>query len=506
MNGLLSTTASRAWMGVVVIGVVVVAVVLGLQLVPRLTAGQQVIDAAKPALTDAAVAGEVGGATLLSQVVDVADPLMTRKGHSREELGRLVSIIKNKTGVSAERARALLRREAPRTEALLRAVPLSGIAAERGRLTSYLSTTLNIASEDLQDELARSFPRIYQTLSELVAVTRGWYDVPGTEGMTGSHDKPVKTMSDVRDYIRDDVVGTAAGEKDRFHALAGSGGVGYIPWLLLAIGAGLAVFGLVHARWSASHASGRFAWATVAAVGVLVLIVVAALQYFPRFLGADTTIAKLEPAFAKQRVIGLRAGTDFVVQSVRFADPIMTPAGGAAAEVPKLVTFVSGRAGVSEVEVRRRLRGAAPRTMALFEAIPLSAVAEEVPHLVGVLSRKLHVGGDVLVRLLRKRTPGLAQAVLSIGPATAGWNAIQGTEGLTRFELGTPVRSAPEFADYLDGDVVPIFETEREHFDTLASTWPPVDAFPGIALGIGALLAIYATAMLFFAAGPATRY
>jgi hypothetical protein len=506
MKGLLSTTASRAWMGVVVLGVAVVAVVLALQLIPRLTAGQQVIDAAKPALTDAAVAGEVGGAQLLSQVVDLADPLMTRKGRSHEELGRLVTLIKNKTGVSAPRARALLRREAPHTEALLRAVPFSRIAAERRRLTSYLSTTLNVAPEDLQDELARSFPRIYQTLSELGGVTTGWYDVPGAESLKRFDGTPARSMPGVRDYIRDDVVGTVAAEKDRFQALAGSGGVGYIPWLLLVLGAGLALFGLVHARWSATHASGRVAWGAVAAAGVLVLILVGALQYFPRLDGADTTIAKLAPAFDEQRVAGLRAGTDFVVQAVRFADPIMTPEGGAADEVPKLVTYISGHAGLSEAEVRRRLRGAAPRTMALFEAIPLSSVAAEVPHLVAILSRKLHVGGDRLVRILRKRTPGLAQAVLSVGPATAGWNQIPHTERLTRFELGAPVRSAPELADYLDADVVPIFETQRGHFDTLASTWPPVNAFPGLALAIGALLLIYGVAMLFLATGSAARY
>jgi hypothetical protein len=506
MKGLLSTTASRAWMGVVVVGVVVVALVLGLQLIPRLSAGQELIDTAKPAMTDAAVKGEVGGTQLISQYVDLADPLMTRKGRSREELGRLVTMIKRKTGVSAERARAVLRRAAPHTEALLRAVPFSGIADERRRLTSYLSRRLNVAPEDLQDELARSFPRIYQMLSELPSVTSGWYDVPGVEGLTRFDGKRVKTMPELRDYLRDDLVAAVDQEHDHFDALAGSGGIGYIPWLLLVVGAGLAAFGLLHARWSASHPSGRVAWGAVAAVGVLVMILVGALQYFPRLAGADTTIAKLEPAFDEQRVLGLRAGTDLVVQATRFGDPIMTPSGGAADEVPKLVTFISGRAGLSEAAVRRELKGAAPRTMALFEAIPLSAVAEEVPHLVAILSRKLQVGGDRLVKTLRKRTPGLAQSILAVGPATFGWNAIPGSEGLTRFDLGTPVRTAPEFAEYLDLDVVPVFEARREDFDKLAGTWPSVTVLPGIVLGVGVLLAIYATAMLFLATGRPQRY
>ena len=499
MRGLLSTTASRAWMGVVVAGVIVVALVLGLQLIPRLSAGQKVLDAAQPAMSDGAVAGEVAGTELLSQVVDLVDPLMTRKGQSREELGRLVTMIKRESGVSAERARAVLRREAPHTEALLRAVPFSGMADERRRLTSYLAATLNVTGEVLEDELARSFPRIYQMLSELPSVTSGWYDVPGTETLTRFDGKKVASMPEVRDYLRDDLVASVESERDRFQALAGSGGIGYIPWLLLVLGAGLALFGLLHARWSASHPSGRIAWGAVAVAGVLVVIVVGALQYFPRFSGADTTIEAFEPAFDEQRVSGLRAGADFVVQTVRFADPIMTTSGRAADELPKLVTFISGRAGMSDSAVRQGLRRAAPRTMALFEAMPLSEVATEVPHLVAVLSRKLGVGGDALVRRLRKRTPGLAQALLAVGPATIGWDSIAGTKDLTRFELGTPVRSAPEFANYVDLDVVGLFEAQRAHFDALADPWPPVSIFAGIALGIGALLAIYGTAMLFLA-------
>lgn len=506
MKGLLSTRASRAWMGVVAVGVVVVALVVALQLIPRMNAGQEVIDAAKPATSDAAVEGLVGGTSVLSQYVDLADPLMTRKGKSNRELRRLVTMIKRKTGVSAERARALLRREAPHTEALLRAAPFSGVAAERSRLTRYLAKTLNVTPEELQDELARSFPRIYQTLSELPDVTSGWYDVPGAETLTRFDGKQVKTMPQVRSYLRDDVVGTVDEQQNRLQSLGGSGGVGSIPLLLLVLGIGLIVFGLVHARWSAGHPSGRIAWGAVVAVGVLVMLVVGGLQLFPRLTGADTAITELEPAFDAERVVGLRAGTDSIMQAVRFGDPIMTPAGGAAAEVPKLVTFVSGRAGLSEDAVRRQLRETAPRTMALFAAIPLSAVAEEEPHLVAVLSRKLGISGDRLVRRLRRRTPGLAQALLAAGPATIGWTNIPGGEGLASFELGAPVRTAPEFASYLDRDVVPIFEAQGDNVRTLSGTWPPLSVIPAIVLAIGAFLAIYGIAMLFLATKPAQRH
>lgn len=504
MRGLLSTTASRAWLGVAVVGVAVAAAVVALQLAPRLGAGQEVVDAAQPLMTDEAVAGAVGGTALVSQLVDLADPLMTSRGRSRAELGRLVTMLKRRTGVSAERARAILRREAPHLEALLRAAPLSGVAAERSRLTSYLSTTLNTSPEALEGELARGFPRIYQLLSELTGVVSGWYDVPGVDGLTRFDGTRVRSMPEVREYLRDDLMGAVSRERERFQALAGSGGIGYVGWLLLVVGIGLAAFGFVHAHWSATHPSGRFAWGTVVAVGVVLMLVVGALQYFPRLTGAATTIERFEPAFAEQRVAGLRAGTDFVVQTVRFADPLMTSS-GVAAEVPGLVTFISGRAGLSERAVRGQLRRAVPRTMALFEAVPLNEAGAEVPQLLAVLARKLRLGGDGVVRSLRRRTPGLARAISAAGPATLGWNAIPGTEGLTRLGLGTPVRTAPRFAAYLDVDVVPVFEAQRESFDTLAGGWPPVAALPAAVLGLGALLAIYAAAMLFLAAPPARR-
>ena len=132
-------------------------------------------------------------------------------------------------------------------------------------------------------------------------------------------------------------------ERERFGALAGSGGIGYIPILLLVIGLALIAFGLVHARWSRDHPSGRVAWGAVAVVGIAIIAIVGALQYFPRLSGAKTMIAAFEPAFERERVAGLRSGSDYLVRAVRFGDPIATRQGGAAAEVPRLVTFVSGR-------------------------------------------------------------------------------------------------------------------------------------------------------------------
>jgi hypothetical protein len=496
MKGLLSTAASRAWLGVAAVGVVMLALVLGMRLLPRLSAGQEVVDAAKPAMTDRAVAGEVAGATLLSRYVDLAGPLVTAKGGAARELPSLVRTIRRRTGMSSRRARALLRREAPHTDALLRALPFSGVARERGRLTQMLSSTLNITPDDLQDQLARSFPRLYQTLSELPSVTGGWRDVPGIEGLTRFDGTAVETVPELRDYLRDDVIGTLAEEKDHFQALAGSGGIGYIPYLLLIVGIVAIAFGLSQARRAASHPPGRVAWGLVVALGVLIVATVGALHYSSRLDGADTLTRRLEPAFDAQRVAGDRAGIDLLVQVVQFGDPIATATGAAADEVPKLVAYVSSQAGLSQRQVRHRLRRAAPRTTALLDAIPLSAVAKEVPHLLAVLSRRMRIGHDRLVRTLRRRAPGLTRSLLAVGPLTTGWNAIPGTEGLESFDASTPVRSSPDFVDYLDKDVVPVFETQQQHFRTLADASPRLGVLPEALLAMGVLVALYGAAMV----------
>jgi hypothetical protein len=79
MKGLMSTAAARAWLGVALIGFVVVVLVLVLSLIPRLSSGQEVIDSAAPAFTDERVAGTRAGVNLLSQYVDLADPLLTAR-------------------------------------------------------------------------------------------------------------------------------------------------------------------------------------------------------------------------------------------------------------------------------------------------------------------------------------------------------------------------------------------------------------------------------------------
>jgi hypothetical protein len=496
MKALLSARAARAWIGVALVGLVVIVLVLVLGLVPRLGAGQDVLDAAKPALVPERVAGDRAGIDFISKYVDLADPLMTVRGGGSDEVATLVRIVKKRTKLRARELADVLHREAPHTEALLRALPLSAAAREIPGLTSYLATTLNLPEEDLAAEVERTFPRLSQTLTALPGVTNGWNDIPGAEGLTRfDGTTPVRTVPDLRTYLSGDLVATVQRDRADVQDVASTGGVGYIPWLLLVVGAGLLAYGGLQAWRAATAPPGRRAWSGVVGAGVVILGLVVVLSYFPRLDAADRVVSDLKPAFMEQRVLGDRAGVDMVHQTVLFGDPIVTRRGGGAAEVPQLVAFVSGKTNRSRDRIRAELRRRVPRLSALLQAVPLSAVADEVPHLVRFLAKRLRMGSDELLALLRKRTPHLAQAILAVRPVTLGWNSIPGTAQLTDFDGTTAVRTMPALDQYLGTEVIPVLETQRENFRDLADPWPPLNDLPPLLVLVGALLVLYGLVM-----------
>jgi hypothetical protein len=497
MKGLMSTAASRAWLGVAFVGLVLVVLVLALSLFPRLGAGQRVIDAAKPAFTDQRVAGTQAGVELISQYVDFADPIMTARGGAGRDVRSLIGLLRRRLGLSSAQVRKILHREAPHTEALTRALPLDAVAREIPRLMSYLATTMAMTEEELAATLEQSFPHIAQTLTALPNVTDGWRDVPGIEGLTRlSGSKPVRTVPGLRKYYRDDVVPLIVEHKKDFQRLAGSGGVGYIPYLLALAGLALFAYGLLQARHAEVTAPGRRSWGIVVGVGAVIVLLVVAAQYFPRLGGGQKLISDLQPVFAKERVNGASIGIDTVHEAIAMGDPIVTRRGGAAGEAPQLYRLVADRTGREPGDVHAMLKRRAPHTVALLDALPLTKVADEASHLLAYLARALHRPGDRLVALLRKRTPALAQVLLTAPTVAAGWNAIPHSAGMRRFDGFTLVRTLPEFDDYLRQDLVPLLVDERADFDTLAGTWPPIDTFAPLLLGAGLLVMLYGGAMM----------
>lgn len=489
MKGLLSNAASKAWVGVALIGAVVVLVVLALQLIPRLGGGQDLIDAASPALSDRQAVGARGGIDFISKYVDVADPLVTTRGGGAGEAPALIRLVAKASGRSNGQVRAALRREAPHTEALLRALPLDRITRELVRLEAFLAETLSMSPNEVQAALAENFPKLSQTLAALVPVANGWNEIP--QPFTRFDGKPVGTLPQLRDYFSEDLVGLVERRKDDFQKVESRGGIGYIPWLLLVVGLVVIAFGVTRAKAAAGGRNpGRRDWTIVVAVGVVILGIVLVLSYFPRLSAADRTIDAFEPAFTEQRVTGAREGMALVHDAVQFGDPIATVRGGAAAEVPRLLRFISERTGLSEGQIFRRLRRQAPRTTAVLEAIPLTEVGEEVPHLLAFLSKTTKLSGNRLLLTLRKETPGLAQALENVSALTVGWNSVPKLGGLERFD-GTPVRTMSQLDDYFRVDVIPVLDEQRDHFDKLANTWPPVTYFPPLLIVVGLLVVGY---------------
>ena len=498
MSRLPSSPAARAWLGLALLGLLVVMLVLGLRLIPRLGAGQQLIDAAEPALTDDRVAGTRAGVAFASRYVDVVDPMVTARGAARER-ATLVALIARRSELSERQAAALLRREAPRVDALLRALPLSATAAETPRLTSLLATRLGVSRDELAATLEESFPRLAQMLTALRSTTSGWNDIPGSADLTRfDGTTPVRTVPQLADLLSSDLVATLERSREDFGSVAGSGGVGYIPWLLLVVGLLALGGGLAQARRAQSAPPGRLAWSVVAGAGVLLIALTFALQLFPRMSAAEDVVDRLRPAFDEQRVEGLRAGVDMLHQAVLFGDPIATRRDGGFAEARRLVTFVSQRTNVSPARVRADLRRRAPRTTALLQAIPLTSASAEVQPLLADLARRLGMRREQLVATLRRSTPRLAQTLLGLRPVATGWREIPGTARMTRFD-GTPARRMPAIDAYLGQDLVPVLENRRASFRDVSEPWPPLTYLPPLVLAIGVLAVLYGLLMMDFA-------
>jgi hypothetical protein len=69
----------------------------------------------------------------------------------------------------------------------------------------------------------------------------------------------------------------------------------------------------------------------------------------------------------------------------------------------------------------------------LLQAIPLSAVGDELDALIPFLATTLGISEDEFFQALQTNVPHLAQAIIALRPATRGWNNVPNIDGLTRF-------------------------------------------------------------------------
>ncbi|MEA2466674.1 MAG: hypothetical protein QOJ57_800 [Thermoleophilaceae bacterium] len=491
-------SAVLQWVVVLGVGVLVVTVVLGLNLITRLDDGQKVLNSARPAFAPERVAGARAGIDLISKNVDAADPIMTAQGSAPAEVPKLIAFVSKQTGLSQAQVLAALQKNFPHTTALLQAIPLSSVTAELPGLLAFLEKTLKVSQAELLTALKTNFPGLAQSITNLPTVTSGWNQVQKIDGLTRFDGTPVKTVPDVRTYFGADLIPVLENQKDNFASLDGTSSVNWIAPLLLIVGIVVILFAaLMIARnlmGTVSRGQSIAGASVVVAVGVVVVGLVLVLSLIPRVSDGQKLLDGLRPVNAEPRIAGDRAAITMVSAIADTEDPIMTAQGSAPAEVPKLVAFVSKQTGLSQAQVLAALQKNFPHTTALLQAIPLSSVSAEIPGLVAFLEKTLKVSQAELLSALKTNFPGLAQSITTLPAVTAGWNQVPKIDGLTRFD-GAPVKTVPEVRTYFSADVIPVLETQHDNYVKLVST-SKIDFIGPLVLIVGLIVIAYGLLML----------
>ncbi len=497
-----------AWLNVVLVGALVLGIVFGLRLYPRLDAGQRVVNGLKPVFTPARAAGAQTGIGFVSDAVNTLDPIITASGSAVPEVPALVQYVASKTSLSTATILATLTAQFPHTTALLEAIPLSTVTSELPGFLNFVASELHVTTAQLVGLLQTSFPALYQTVSLLPTVTNGWGAVPNLNGLTRFDGSPVKTMPQLRDYFAKDVVPVVSTNVTDYHRVATYWPpVKDIPPLLTAIGVIAIVYGLLMMLRASTtrvkRKEGVVTWIVVLLLGVLVLALVGGAQIFPRLDGGSHLLGGAGPAYTPERVAGDQAGIAFISDVVNMANPIMNPQGGAAAEIGTLLTTLSSKTGLSEAKLLTAIHAQFPNVAELLQALPLSAVNSELPGVVNLLHVVLNETTAQVMTTLQTEVPGIAQAVVNLPLVVNGWDNAPGGTGLTRFN-GTPVMTAPQLRDYFADDAIPAVAATATDFRKLNGTAPPLDLFPGLLTVLGGLVVIYGIIMLLVVTIPDT--
>jgi hypothetical protein len=494
---------SLAWFVVVVAGLVVLAIVWGLELHGRLDAGQRVLDGARPIFTEERVTGDRVGITMIGNVADTYDPIVDTQGGAADEVGSLVELVAGATGFTNAEVLAALEANFPHTYHLLLTLPLDAVSAEIPGLLTFVADNSELADGSaVLGAIDATTPALAQAITNLLVVTDNWRDVEGTDGVTRFDGvTTVDSVPEIRVFFEDDVVTAVETVAPDFRDLDEPWPeVGLIAPILTVIGFVVVIFGLLMMvltrTGSYDRRVHRSGWSVVILVGVLVGGGVLVLELFPRLDAGQRTIDGLRPAFVEERIVGMEVGIDIVGNISDLSEPIVDTQGGAAGEVGPLVELVAGATGLSGAEVLAAIEANFPHTYHLLLTLPLDAVSAEIPGLLTFVADNSELADEAAVlAAIEATTPNLHQAITNLLVVTDGFREIPGIEPLTRFD-GSPVRSIPEVVEYFDDDVVAGVRAVAVDYRTLDTTAPPVDVFPPLLLIIGILVIIYGVAML----------
>ncbi|BDX33761.1 hypothetical protein TUM20985_43080 [Mycobacterium antarcticum] len=195
-----------AWAVVPVVGVGVVALVLGLNLFPRLIGGQTLLDDTRPAFALDRIQGDRAGIEFIDVFVQALGPAILPDGGAAEEYPKLLDRVAAKVGVPLQDVKDLVHLYFPHSAGLLDGVPFSASTADATKLVEFLAGRSNVSTVQMWNTLRVDFPQMYQLFTNLRLVTDGWAQVPGTEGFTRFDGTPSRSAPVIRDNFRDDVI------------------------------------------------------------------------------------------------------------------------------------------------------------------------------------------------------------------------------------------------------------------------------------------------------------
>jgi len=235
-----------AWFVVSVAGLVVLAIVSGLNLFTRLDAGQRVLDGARPAFTKDRVEGHRPAITMIGSVADMIDPIVDTESGAAGEVGTLVGLVAGATGLPEADVLAALEANFPHTYHLLLALPLDQVSAEIPGLLTFVADNSELADPDaVLAAIAENTPRLAQAITNLIVVTDGFRAIPGTETLTRFDGAPARSIPEIRDYFKDDVVPAVRSVADDYRTLDTTAPpVDLFPPLLLIVGILVIVYGV----------------------------------------------------------------------------------------------------------------------------------------------------------------------------------------------------------------------------------------------------------------------
>lgn len=480
------------WAVVTLVGVIVIILVVWWQLFPRLGAAQTMVNDLNPAFTVDRVTGDRGGIEIVSAATDTGDAMMHPDG-AAGEFPKLIDFIAQRTGRSTQDAQALMRDDFPAINGFLASLPLPEVSAELPKLVHYLGTILFMSPHEVDTMLQTDYPAIWQVYVNLPKLTNGWDAIPGTEKLTRFDGTPVRTMPELRTYLSEEVVAPVERQQANFRPLGVRGGVGFLAPLLLALGIIVILFGttMIVLTWRrVPRNPTRFAWVVVSVVGLAIVGLVLALNLFPRLIGGHHLLNDTRSVFAKDRIVGDRAGIEFISVFVNALGPAVLPDGGVTEQYPKLLDQVADEVGIPVQDVRELVHLDFPHTANLLDGVPFSASTADATRLMEYLANQSNISTEQMYDTLRTDFPQTYKLFTNLKIVTDYWAEVPGTEGLTRFD-GTPARTVPLIRDYFRDDVIPALERQQPNYVIVDTNWPPLVVFAPLLTAVGAAVAIF---------------